>query len=105
MKNIDFVPLNPNVFPPQIDLGGSATMLYFDISPIRPWMNVYSSKKSLCFPKISEMTQAERNDHSLDRKRFVSGLGGATPGNLDSIDVLRSVSLKGFKTQEMKIFS
>ena len=47
------------------------------------------------------MTQAERTDHSLDRKCFVSG--GGTSENLDSIDVLRSVNLNGDE-QEMKIF-
>ena len=42
------------------------------------------------------MTQAERSDHShsLDRKRYPLSGGGAAE-NLDSIDVLRSVNLKG----------
>ena len=50
------------------------------------------------------MTQAERA-HSLDRKCYVSGGGGGgTEENLDSIDVLRSVNMKG-SDQEMKILS
>ena len=47
------------------------------------------------------MTQAERNDHSLDRKCYISA--GGNSEDLDSIDVLRSVNLNG-DDQEMKIF-
>ena len=48
------------------------------------------------------MTQSERMDHSPDRKCYPVS-GGGTSENLDSIDVLRSVSLKGWE-QEMKCF-
>ena len=80
MKNTDFESLNQNVFS-RSDCRSSGqcwdVSIYFDILQI----------------SLIEMTQPERTDHSLDRKCYVSG--GGTSENLDSIDVLRSVNMKG----------
>ena len=57
--------------------------IYFDILQI-----------SVIDKKDMSLAERSNHSHSLDRKRYPLSSGGTTE-NLDSIDVLRSVSLKG----------